>query len=139
MATSTKAMVEKLKAARHLGNGGPRSMNGDSAIVTLDFVEPDKQGNPPAMCFCVDCFSDEAEKQGGRVDRILSHVSPSSVVPRNLLGDLNLTRIQDGCAPGEIPWCSEVAAPEPKMAAVTASPVRVCRAIRSPSHIFAQD
>ena len=73
------------------------------------------------MCFCVDCFSDAAERKGGRVDRILSHVSPSSAVPRNLLGDLNLTRIEDGCAPGQIPWCAEVH-PEPQQA-VAASPV----------------
>lgn len=108
MSSSTQDMVEQLQKTRHLGDGGPRSMNGDSAIVTLDFVEPDKNGNAPAMCFCVDCFSNEAEKKGGRVDRILSHVSPSSAVPRNLLGDLNLARIQDGYAPGEIPWCTEV-------------------------------
>jgi amidohydrolase len=116
-----KALQEQLKANRHLGNGGPRSINGDAAIVTLDFVDPDASGNAPAMCFCVDCFSDDAEKKGGRVDRILSHVSPSSAVPRNLLGDLNLSRIQDGYAPGEIPWCSEVK-PEPEVV-VAAAPV----------------
>ena len=70
------------------------------------------------MCFCVDCFSDDAEQKGGRVDRILSHVSPNSPVPRSLLGDLALKQMQDGCAPGEIPWCSEV---KPAAAAATAA------------------
>jgi hypothetical protein len=105
---SSQALKERLLSTRHLGDGGPRSRNGDLAIVTLDFVEPDEKGNAPAMCFCVDCFSDEAEQKGGRVDRILSHVSPTSPVPRSLLGDLALKQMQDGCAPGEIPWCSEV-------------------------------
>ena len=75
------------------------------------------------MCFCVDCFSDGAEEQtGSRVDRILSHVSPSTPVPRNLLGDLNLTKIQDGVAPGQIPWCAEVH-PEPELSPLSAVPV----------------
>ena len=55
---STAALRERLLASKHLGDGGPRSLNAELAIVTLNFVEPDEAGNAPAMCFCVDCFSD---------------------------------------------------------------------------------
>ena len=125
---SPQSLKERLLSTRHLGDGGPRTRNGDLAIVTLDFVEPDDKGNAPAMCFCVDCFSDEAEQKGGRVDRILSHVSPMSPVPRSLLGDLSLKQMQDGCAPGEIPWCTEV-----KPAAVAATSAAPAAAAPTPS------
>ena len=119
-APSYRALVEQLRATKHLGEGGPRSRNGEQAIVTLDFVEPDENGNPPSMCFCVDCFGDTSAEQSTRVDRILSHVSPASPMPRNLLGELSLGRSQDGTAPGEIPWCTEVE-PEPGVRAAPAS------------------
>ena len=45
-APTYRALVEQLRATKHLGEGGPRSRNGEQAIVTLDFVEPDENGNP---------------------------------------------------------------------------------------------
>jgi hypothetical protein len=130
-----EALRERLRSSRHLGEGGPRSKNGETAIVTLDFVEPDENGNLPAMCFCVDCFSSDSQEQtGSRVDRILSHVSPSTPVPRNLLGDLRLTKIQDGVAPGQIPWCAEVN-PEPEFRSPL-SAVTVAGASASPGKVI---
>jgi amidohydrolase len=95
---------------KRLGTGGPQSRNGAEAIVTLDFVDADPEtGKTPAYCFCVDCFSDEADTST-RLDRVLSHVSPTSSVPRDLLAGLKLRNTEDGYYAHAIPWCAEVQA-----------------------------
>eukprot|EP01052_Picozoa_sp_SAG31_P040294 SAG31_NODE_5800_length_2322_cov_15.403509_3_plen_241_part_00 len=98
-----------LRAVGGLGNGGPRSPNGREAIVTLDVVDAvDGTGRAPALCFCVDCFSgSDDEQSGARLSRVLSHVTPGSPLPRDLLAT-HAAQLQDSMAPGQIPWCVEL-------------------------------
>jgi hypothetical protein len=107
----TPQPLEMRAYPRRLGEGGPRSRNSAEAIVTLDLVEPDSASRDgfPAMCFCVDCGNDTAEKSQ-RLERVLSHVSATPGLPCRQLAGRSLSRAEDGGAPGLIPWCVEVAA-----------------------------
>ena len=105
----TTVATLKAEFGTSLGNGGPRSRNGAEAIVTLDILEPNEDGTERALCFCVDCFSSDGEVgKSERLSRVLSHVSPASPVPSDLLSGLRIGRMEDASDGGMIPWCKEV-------------------------------
>ena len=88
----------------------------NTAIVTLDIVDATDPANSAPLCFCGDCFLEDeltppsaagAPPPPTRMRRILSHVEPSTNIPRNLLYDV---QGQLAGVSGEIPWCREVTA-----------------------------
>eukprot|EP01050_Picozoa_sp_SAG11_P004303 SAG11_NODE_272_length_11319_cov_9.730481_1_plen_483_part_00 len=115
-------------AARHFQS----TTRPGQAVVTLDIVggaAPDGPTAQSSLCFCCDPFAENVEysraapaaaSETSRMHRILSHVEPSSKVPRNLL--------VDGIPTAEIPWCRDVTAE-----AVAAAPRRqLATGFRSP-------
>lgn len=79
------------------------------AVITLDSAD----SNASPLCFCGDCFEPSVVDSGSanaaqpppsaRMRRILSHVTPASNIPRDLLSE----------EVGEIPWCRDVSAGAP--------------------------